>query len=301
MANAIRKISVARGYDARSYVLNCFGGAGGQHACLVADALGMKTVFIHPLSGLLSAYGMKLAALRAVRQRFVGAPLCDALPELEIAVDELRGQAEDELKAQGAAAITATARVHIRYDGSDTTLPIALSSLAKMSQTFARDHARQFGFGFEGRALIAESVEAEAQSGFPSRARGGVIRVGGRSRETPQKRDHRPPRTAAPHASREKHKVLLARRMARRARAADADPSRVIGPALIVEPHQTIVVEPGWRAEQNEHGIILTRIAERGAVEREGRSRSGPARSICQPVHGDRRGDGRGLQNTATR
>jgi 5-oxoprolinase (ATP-hydrolysing) len=265
MANAIRKISVAKGYDARSYVLNCFGGAGGQHACLVADALGMKTVFIHPLSGLLSAYGMKLAALRAVRQRFVGAPLCDALPELEIAVDELRGQAEDELKAQGAAAITATARVHIHYDGSDTTLPIALSSLAEMSQTFARDHARQFGFGFEGRALIAESVEVEAQSGFPSPRARELSALADGAGSSPKARPSPAFGGRSPSERGEKtkffshgawHSAPVLRTLTR----------PVIGPALIVEPHQTIVVEPGWRAEQNEHGIILTRIAERGAA-----------------------------------
>jgi 5-oxoprolinase (ATP-hydrolysing) len=164
MANAIRKISVAKGYDARSYVLNCFGGAGGQHACLVADALGMRTVLIHPLSGLLSAYGMKLAQLRAVRQSYIGTPLASAQPALARAADELRRQAQAELRAQGAAHIEALARVHIRYDGSDTSLPIALSSPEEMSSAFTADHARQFGFGFEGRTLIAESIEVEAFS-----------------------------------------------------------------------------------------------------------------------------------------
>ena len=265
MANAIRKISVAKGYDARSYVLNCFGGAGGQHACLVADALGMKTVFIHPLSGLLSAYGMKLASLRAMRQRFVGAPLRDALKELEIAADELRGQAQDELKAQGAAQVASIARVHIRYDGSDTTLPVALSSLAEMSETFTRDHARQFGFGFEGRALIAESVEVECHSIFPPPRAGEVSAPadgGGKIANAP------PSSAFGVHSPRERGEKT---KFFSHGAWHDAPVLRTLtqpvsGPALIVEPHQTIVVEPGWRAEQNEHGIILTRVAERAAV-----------------------------------
>ncbi|HEY4943645.1 MAG TPA: hydantoinase/oxoprolinase family protein, partial [Rhizomicrobium sp.] len=163
MANAIKRISVAKGYDAREYALACFGGAGGQHACLVADALGMTTVFIHPLSSLLSAYGMKLATLRAVRQRAVGKPLAGSAAALAALEKELRIAAEDELIAQGASLIASTVRVHVRYDGSDTTLPVALGSVAEMAQTFTADHARRFGFGFEGRRLIAESMEVEAR------------------------------------------------------------------------------------------------------------------------------------------
>ncbi|MGZ5989690.1 MAG: hydantoinase B/oxoprolinase family protein, partial [Rhizomicrobium sp.] len=262
MANAIRKISVAKGYDARSYVLNCFGGAGGQHACLVADALGMKTVFIHPLSGLLSAYGMKLATLRAVRQSFVGVPLAEAMSQLECISGELRAQAEKELKAQGAAHVASLARVHIRYDGSDTTLPVALSSLGEMSATFAKDHARQFGFGFEGRTLIAESVEVEAHSSAPSPPSGEKAGMRGMSgRETV--------RSAPPHSSLSQEGVKS--RFFSQGAWHDAPVLRsasggIDGPALIVEPHQTIVVEPGWRAEPDKHGIVLRRIAERGAA-----------------------------------
>ena len=128
-----RKISVAKGYDARDYALNCFGGAGGQHACLVADALGMTTVFIHPLSGLLSAYGMKLAALRACgRARRHGArreAICYARGHCPKTCARKR---EGGIARAGRANRSKrTARVHIRYDGSDTTLPIALASRTK--------------------------------------------------------------------------------------------------------------------------------------------------------------------------
>src|SRR5262249_46240993 len=143
----------------RSYALNCFGGAGGQHACLVADALGVATGFIPPLSSLLSAFGMKLAALRAVEQRAIALPFAEAMAPLERAGRELREQVEAELTAQGAGAVKTVARAHLRYDGSDTTLPVVLAARDTMADAFARDHARQFGFGFEGRALIAESVE----------------------------------------------------------------------------------------------------------------------------------------------
>ena len=265
MANAIRKISVAKGYDARSYVLNCFGGAGGQHACLVADALGMTTVFIHPLSGLLSAYGMKLAALRAVRQRFMGAPLVDALAQLELAAEELSAQSERELQSQGAGEVSSIARVHIRYDGSDTTLPVPLSSFAEMSAAFTKDHARQFGFGFEGRALVAESVEIESVSGFPPPPAGEVSATadgGGNSAAIP------PTSAVGGHIPRERGEKtkFYSHGAWHDAPVIRGGAHSITGPALIIEPHQTIVVEPGWHAQQNESGIVLRRIAERGAA-----------------------------------
>jgi 5-oxoprolinase (ATP-hydrolysing) len=248
MANAIKRISVAKGIDVRTYALNCFGGAGGQHACLVADALGMTTVFIHPLSSLLSAYGMKLAALRAVKQRAIALPLAQAIAPLERTAGELREQVEAELKAQGAETVQSVARAHLRYDGSDTTLPIALGDLDSMAAAFAHDHARQFGFGFEGRALIAESVEVEGQSsdGQSPGAFLASLDPSGSARELV--------RVFSQGAWRDAQVI------------APGQPWEAVeGPALIIEPHQTIVVEPGWRAERNEHGVVLTRIAAKSA------------------------------------
>jgi len=250
MANAIRKISVAKGYDARSYVLNCFGGAGGQHACLVADALGMRTVLIHPLSGLLSAYGMKLAQLRAVRQSYIGTPLASAQPALARSADELRRQAQAELRAQGAAHIEALARVHIRYDGSDTSLPIALSSPEEMSSAFTADHARQFGFGFEGRTLIAESIEVEAFSAPPPPQVGEKVGTAGGDLPREQGEKTKFFSNGAWHDAPVLHSAT----------------GGVDGPALIIEPHQTIVVERGWQAQTTAHGIVLTRVAEHSAA-----------------------------------
>jgi 5-oxoprolinase (ATP-hydrolysing) len=130
MANAIKKISVQRGYDVTEYLLNCFGGAGGQHACLVADALGMEAVLIHPLSGLLSAYGIGLASIFAARQQALLEPLAEsALPRITAALEALRGAVAAELAEQGVAADAVETRplLHIRYDGTDTTLPAAFA------------------------------------------------------------------------------------------------------------------------------------------------------------------------------
>ena len=255
MANAIRRISVARGYDARDYTLNCFGGAGGQHACLVADALGMTRVFLHPFSGVLSAYGMKLAVLRALRQRAIGKPLDDsALQDIAALVRTLMGEMQAELETQGAKQVFAHARVHIRYDGSDTALPIALASLPEMTAAFAQQHRQLFGFGFEGKSLIAESVEVEATDSDPSSMASapdaGVAKGA----------------TAAHSAGREARFFSQgAWHDARLHLVGDLKiGARIHGPALLIEPHQTVVIEPGWQADiTSSRAIVLTRSANR--------------------------------------
>ena len=129
MANAIKRISVARGYDVTQYTLQCFGGAGGQHACLVADALGMRSVYLHPLAGVLSAFGMGLADQLALRERALERRLDAAgLAEAREAAIGLAGQAAEELRGQGVAeaAISVLHRVQLRYEGTDTALPCAL-------------------------------------------------------------------------------------------------------------------------------------------------------------------------------
>ena len=131
MANAIKKISVQRGYDVTRYALNCFGGAGGQHACLVADALGMESVLIHPLSSLLSAYGMGLADIRSVRQQAIEEPFGDkARATLQGVSRRLARTVTAEVAAQGVAAkgIKLHVRAHIRYAGTDTPLVVDAGS-----------------------------------------------------------------------------------------------------------------------------------------------------------------------------
>ena len=270
MANAIKKISVAKGYDARRYVLNCFGGAGGQHACLVADALGMTTVLIHPLSGLLSAYGMKLATLRSVRQQAVGQKLDPgALAGIAKTAAALSADARNEIEAQGASAASANIRLHIRYEGSDTTLGIVLSDLQGMTRDFSAAHARQFGFGFEGHPLIVESVEAEATNS-PSPPGPGE-RVGVRG-EVPRKISTPPHPDPLPLKGGEGNMRFFSQGIWHDApvhRTAELASGTVVnGPALLIEPHQTIVIEAGWRAEIREsRSLVLTRIAERRAAQ----------------------------------
>ncbi len=166
MAHAIKHISVQRGHDVTRYALQCFGGAGGQHACLVADALGMTTVFIHPLAGVLSAYGMGLADLIAMRERAVEAALSpDLMPALDAAVTALGEEATAELLDQGVdrAAVALKPTALLKVAGTDAAIPVAYGVEADMRAAFAKEHAQRFGFAPpEGRALIVEALSVEA-------------------------------------------------------------------------------------------------------------------------------------------
>ena len=257
MANAIRRISVAKGYDARDYALNCFGGAAGQHACLVADALAMRTILIHPLSGLLSAYGMKLARLRAMRhETLVARFTSDSMDVIASAAKRLAQACESEIRAQGGDGAASVTRLHLRYDGSDTSLPIELSDHGSMARAFAEAHARRFGFGFEGRALIAESIEVEAES------------VEGSAGPAPRARSAHPGKPVEQtrfYSQGAWHEAPLFR-----SEELGAGQS-VEGPALLIEPHQTIVVEPQWRATMRQSGAV---VMERNAPSASQRSRA---------------------------
>ena len=166
MANAIKHISVQRGYDVTGYTLCCFGGAGGQHACAVADALGMTQVFIHPLAGVLSAYGMGLADVRALRQQALEAPLSAAtLAAATPAFDALERAAREEISQQGidAARIGCARTLHLKYEGTDTTLAVALQAdPAAIVADFERRYLQQYGFLMPGRAHTDEALAVEA-------------------------------------------------------------------------------------------------------------------------------------------
>ena len=300
MANAIKKISVQRGYDVTRYALNCFGGAGGQHACLVADALGMTTVLIHPFSSLLSAYGMGMADIRATHQQSIEEPFEEA-GRAAIAAAGVRLGAEARAKVMGqgvlARDIAVHVRAHIRYAGTDTALevpaysihpplegegrepkrsegerggvngdaeksspPAALRAatsplqgevstprLAEMKSAFEAAHRARFGFVDEAKELVVESVSVEAVGGGakfsePLRARTGEplptpahrsrFYSGGRWHHAPvYTRDQLEPGHAVP------------------------------GPAIIIEPHQTVVIEDGWRAGLTaKNHLVLNRV-----------------------------------------
>ncbi len=250
MANAVKKISVQRGYDVTHYVLTCFGGAGGQHACLTADALGISTVMIHPFSGILSAYGMGLADIRAARQRTVSHELATALETLGTVRDELTASVLEEMASQGVTASETEVlhRAHLRYQGTDTTLPVTLADTAEMTAAFETAHKKQFGFIFENREIIFEAYEVEAIGG------------GADSDEPAFEIDGAEPLAA------EQTKFFSggAWREAPVYRRADIKPgARANGPCLIVEPHQTIVVEDGWAFEITRlNHVVLKRVAE---------------------------------------
>jgi 5-oxoprolinase (ATP-hydrolysing) len=239
MANAIKHISVQRGYDVTEYTLCCFGGAGGQHACLVADALGMTRVFIHPLAGVLSAYGMGLADVRALRQRALEARLADgALDVAAAALDALEATARAEVLQQGITPerVHCVRTLHLKYEGTDTTLEVAMApEAARLVAEFEQRYARQYGFLMPGRTLVIEAVAVEAI---------------GRTQSAADEAPAFAPR-AGPLVPRKTNHVYTAGRL-RDAPVFDRDdlvPGDTIrGPAVICERNATTVVEPGWRA-----------------------------------------------------
>jgi 5-oxoprolinase (ATP-hydrolysing) len=249
MANAIKHISVQRGHDVTRYTLACFGGAAGQHACLVADALGMTRVFIHPLAGVLSAYGMGLADQVAMRSRAVEARLDDSRL-LEEAAEALAIEARDDLVGQGVApeAVEVRRRVHLKYEGTDTALVVPLGPRADMVRQFEAAYRKQFSFLMPGKALIAEALSVEA------------VAAGETLSERPlaQKPAGRPVEKIRMFTGARWHQAPLYRREAL------APGQRIDGPAIIAEANATTVVEPEWRASVTplDH-LILERVVER--------------------------------------
>ncbi len=239
MANAIKQVSLQKGQDVTRFVLQCFGGAGGQHACLVADELGMHTVLIHPLAGVLSAYGMGLADRAELRQQTVERVLEPALlPDLHAIAARLEAAARDALLAQGAppASLRTTKQAHLRTEGTDAAIVVALAPLPAMTDAFAAAHRARFGFAHDpARKLVVETLLAEVlQPGepveadpLPPRQTGGPepidrveIWTGGAPRPAPVF-----------------DRATL--------RAGDHLP----GPALVREANATTMIEPGWTAE----------------------------------------------------
>ena len=244
MAQAIKKISVARGYDVSQYVLQCFGGAGAQHACLVSDALNIQTVLIHPFAGLLSAYGMGLAAIRAQRDQAVEASLSDGtLIELQSIREQLANSVREEVLAQGidTGRISVSTLFHLRYEGTDTALLIEGESVKELKDNFQRAHAQRFGFADDARTVIVEAISVEAigqdrdselEPALEQQAQRGKIRLYMQGLWT--------------------EGLVVPRESLRTGET-------ISGPALICEPHSTIVVEPDWQAERRIDGSLLLR------------------------------------------
>ena len=250
MANAIKKISIERGYDVTGYVLNCFGSAGGQHACLIADTLGIKTILIHPLSGLLSAYGMGLAPQRASREQSVELALTDAaLRETRALAFALSSDVTGELLDQGLALddIRLTTRAHVRYSGTETALAVELAEAALMRHDFEALHLARFGFVSPEKSLTLAALEVEATGGES---------VGG---EEPDLGTH--PAANSAHETTRFYSQGRWHEAPVYLRATLAPSAAIEGPALVIEDHQTVVVEAGWHlAVSDLNDLILTRV-----------------------------------------
>jgi 5-oxoprolinase (ATP-hydrolysing) len=249
MAKAVRQISIQRGYDVTRYVLACFGGAGGQHACLVADALGMTKVMIHPFAGVLSAYGMGLADLRTLREATVERPLAEA-DDLAARAALLTREAEAALRGQNVPllGVETVASLLVKYAGTDTPLRVPLGQPAVVREAFETLHQRRFGFISPSTALVVEALAVEAIG----HADAGEAPDLGSSASSG---DFAPPATvSARMAGAERATPVFDR-------AALPIGAQIVGPAIIREDTGTTVIEPGWRATVDVHlNLILDRI-----------------------------------------
>ena len=264
MANAIKKISVARGYDVTRYTLSTFGGAGGQHACRVADALGMTRVLAHPLAGVLSAYGMGLADRSVIREQSVERRLDGAsLPAVHAALAALGGHARQALADQGVppAESRLVHRARLRYEGTDSPLEIALASAspaaAELHAAFETAYRQRFAFVMPDKALVVESVAVEAIGGgasadeplHPERAQGAAPLAS----------------TVRMYCGERWHDAALVVREA-------MQPGHFVdGPAIVAERNATTVVEPGWRARlTGRDHLVLERVLPRAVTHAAG-------------------------------
>jgi 5-oxoprolinase (ATP-hydrolysing) len=279
MANAIKKISVARGYDVTRYTLQCFGGAGGQHACLVADALGMTRVFVHPLAGVLSAYGMGLADQNVIKEQAVELKLSvSACAQIAAQLDTLSATAEQELRRQQVSlgTITTHRRVHVRYEGSDSALLVPYPQapqatpaevVASIEAGFEAAYRQRFSFLMQGKALVVEAVSVEAI-------------VAGDAPAEPRHALHAPRDLQLCGSVRETVPMFTGGQWVQAALVVREDlrPGDVLqGPAIIAEKNATTVVEPGWTA-------ILTEFDHLSLVRHTARAIKFAAGTTVDPV-----------------
>jgi 5-oxoprolinase (ATP-hydrolysing) len=257
MANAVKRISVEKGHDVTEYVLTTFGGAGGQHACAVADSLGIRTVLVPPMAGVLSALGIGLADTTAMREQSVVAPLAeDTMPRLHEVADDLAAATTTELRDQGLPGdrVRVTRRAHLRYDGTDTTVQVELTDLGAMTAEFEAGYRRTYSFLMD-RPLIVEamSVEATGLTEQPDLTHAALAA------------DPAEPGSVSLYTEGTWRKAPLHER--ERMRPGES----VTGPAIIAEANATTVVEPGWRASLSAAGHLLvsreTAIADESDVD----------------------------------
>ncbi|MEW2083430.1 hydantoinase B/oxoprolinase family protein [Streptomyces sp. NPDC005283] len=268
MANAVKKISVQRGHDITRYALTSFGGAGGQHACAVADALGVNTVIVPPLAGVLSAYGIGLADATAMREQSVEAELDEAaLGRVRTLCHDLAARTRAELRADAVpdAAITTHARVLLRYAGTDAGLSVPLDTVAGMTEAFETTHRARYAFTMD-KPLVVEAVAVEAVGTAGEHgehvAEGttgeGTTGEGTAGEGTGGGGNFAPRATVRMFVNGARRETPLYRR-------GDLRPGDAVeGPAIIAEADATTVVDPGWRAAAGDGGhLLLTRVRPR--------------------------------------
>ncbi|HEX3973142.1 MAG TPA: hydantoinase B/oxoprolinase family protein [Stellaceae bacterium] len=252
MANAIKQISIERGYDVTEYTLCCFGGAGGQHACGVADALGIERIFIHPLAGVLSAYGIGVADRRAIQEQAVEQPLTeDLIPELIEILDELARDGRIAMAAEGvgAAQIAALSRAHVKYQGTDTPLAVAFGDAESIRECFEAAHRQRFGFVMADKKLIVEAISVEIVGAGDAHDAPAAALVAGKATPIDE--------TAIFSAGASHCAAVYDRTMLRPGETLD-------GPAIVIEANATTIVEPGWQARVDaRHNLVLERAVPR--------------------------------------
>ncbi|MFE4105368.1 hydantoinase B/oxoprolinase family protein [Almyronema epifaneia] len=268
MANAIKKISVQRGHDVSAYVLCCFGGAGGQHACLIAETLGIQEIFIHPYAGVLSAYGMGLADIRALAEQAIEQPLtAENIAQITQALEKLARKKKADLCQQGldippveplqsSDRIVVLPKVHLRYEGSDSPLVVAFGDLQTMRAEFEDAYQQRYGFIMPQKSLIAEAVSVEviAQTIAPEET----------FRDNSPQTAPTPKATVAVYTRDRWQETPIYQRTDLRSG------DRLSGPALIIEATGTNVVEPGWDACITEQGyLVLQQVEEHAEREAE--------------------------------
>jgi 5-oxoprolinase (ATP-hydrolysing) len=246
MSEAIKQVSIQKGYDISNYTLCCFGGAGGQHACLIAEALGMSQIFIHSFAGVLSAYGMGLADVRVMRERTVESKLNTAsLAPLAAAFTELESEGKRELFGQKLPdlAISLQRKVHIRYEGTDSSIPVDYSSLDQMKEDFEASYQKRFGFIARNKELLVDYISLEVV--------GATAELAESLRFKERMKAPQPVAFARIFTGNSWRPTPVFQR-------AELQPGDLIpGPAIIVEPTGTNLVEPGWQAVLTNHNNLV--------------------------------------------
>ena len=276
MANAIKKISLQRGYDVSEYTLCCFGSAGGQHACLIAEVLGIQQVLIHPYAGVLSAYGMGLADLRVNRQQTVETPLqTDCLTQLDPIVSKLTAEARAELQQQNipTADIQVLTKAYLRYTGTDSPLPVDLGDAETMQTQFEQIHQQRYGFIMSERSLMVETLSIEAIGKAAILDEPEVVRH--RSEE---------PRAIATvdiYTHDQWHQAPIFQRQ-------DLQTGdNISGPALIIEPTGTNVIEPAWKAEVTSRRHLIFSQGDKSSTLKTSNSEFRVPISDLRPLNSD--------------